>query len=261
MFIMAVVFGVLCGAVAHVAHAKPVDPADSIEIVGGSKVSASDPIAATTVGLSDGNTLCTASLIDDDIAVTAAHCVDGVDMASLEILYGTSILTSKAKKARVLGALANPGWQGDASSGVDEHDIAVVRFEGGLPKGYAKAKILEDSSGVRAGDSVTLAGYGITNAASQAGAGVLRKVDVTVVNPDLGKTEIVFDQSSGHGACHGDSGGPAFVKQGSSLLLLGLTNRGYPDDAPDDCLEQSVYTKISAYLNWIQSAVSTLRKS
>src|SRR5258708_1675351 len=68
-----------------VAHAAPLPQTDeSIEIVGGSKVSASDPIASTTVGLSDGEALCTASLIDDDIAVTAAHCVDGANLDSLE---------------------------------------------------------------------------------------------------------------------------------------------------------------------------------
>ncbi len=180
------------------------------------------------------------------------------DVSNMYIMLGTDINSASAKVLQVTGAVVNPGWQGAASTGVDQSDIAVVQVGGGFPAGYSPATVFTDLSSLKKGENVILAGYGITNAKTKAGAGVLRKTEVTIADPNLGNTEIVFDQTNGHGACHGDSGGPAFINQGGKLLLLGLTNRSYPDSAPDDCEHQAVYTKIAAYSDFITQAEGTL---
>lgn len=247
--------GVMSLAVGLSARGAPL----SVFIVGGDVVKASDPVSLSTVALLAGDALCTASLIADDIAVTAAHCVDGTDPSDMQLAFGLDVLSGDPQTVQVVSALANPGYAGEASTGKDQHDIAIVRFQGGIPKGYQVAKIMEDTSSLKKGSSVILAGYGITDATTHKGAGVLRKTEVKVLNAKFGQTEIEFDQTGGSGACHGDSGGPAFFQQGSELLLLALTNRGFPDNAPDDCMHDSVYTKISAYGDWIQSAEVQLR--
>jgi secreted trypsin-like serine protease len=81
---------------------------------------------------------------------------------------------------------------------------------------------------------------------------------VRVVDSRPGKTEMIMDQTHGSGACHGDSGGPAFVKSGRTISLAGLTNRGYPDRAPDDCAHQVVYTKVPSYQRWIRASEKKL---
>lgn len=232
-------------------------------IIGGTVVTASDPVASTTVLVTDGNFICTGSIIDQDMVVTAAHCV-AAPADTLRIVFARDLNNSVSKSdvLPITGYLANPGWQGEASQGVDQHDIAVIHLNGTLPAGYKPATLLsaQASAALKKGDATELAGYGITNAQTQDGAGTLREVGVKILK-QIGTTEVVLDQRSGHGACHGDSGGPAFVKVGGQLQLWGVTNRGYPDNAPDDCVHYAVYTRIEAYADWIAQAASQLRTS
>jgi secreted trypsin-like serine protease len=228
-------------------------------IVGGTLVDANDPVASTTVLVTDGNYICTGSIIDVDLVVTAAHCV-AAPAENLRIVFVRDINAGQIDKSNVLpisNYVANPGWQGENSSGVDQHDIALIRVVGALPAGYHPATLLSAaaSSAIRKGDMAELAGYGITNATSQDGAGTLREVSVKV-SKQLGQTEVVLDQRNGKGACHGDSGGPAFANG----QLWGVTNRGYPDNAPDDCKEYAVYTRISAYADFLSQAAAQLRQ-
>lgn len=231
-------------------------------IVGGQTVSADDVIAATTVMVTDGNFICTGSIIAQDIVVTAAHCT-AAKAEDLRIVFARQMpddLTTVTDTVHAIyGFVANPGWQGESSTGPDQHDIAIIRFKGDLPSGYSVAQLLPADEALTKGETVTLAGYGITNAETQDGAGLLRKVDVQIAKK-LGKTEEVLDQTEGAGACHGDSGGPAFVTLNGQLLLWGVTNRGYPDNAPDDCVHESVYTRITAYTDFINQAAQQLRQ-
>jgi secreted trypsin-like serine protease len=125
--------------------------------------------------------------------------------------------------------------------------------------------LLQDNSALKNGTIVTHAGYGITDGSADAqasgddGAGVLREVDTTIAQAPYGKTEVEMEQHHGKGACHGDSGGPAFLKAADgSLQLFGVTSRG-PADQPDDCATYGIYSNILAHLDFIQSATSELR--
>jgi len=228
-------------------------------IIGGVEVSSSDPVAASTVALYDGSALCTGSIIAKDLVVTAAHCIP-TDAKTLKVYFRTDLYAA-GKSAKVVDAVVNPGYQGENSSGPDENDIALVRFSGNLPSGYAPATLLPERDTLRNGETVTLAGYGINEAQTSNGAGVLRRVDVTISNASFGKTEVLFDQTAGKGACHGDSGGPAFATIQSKLYLFGVTNRGYPDDAPDDCAHQAVYTNIISQMTFLNSAANKMGSS
>jgi secreted trypsin-like serine protease len=241
--------------------------ADSVgtEIIGGTPVTADESVAKSTVLLTDGNYICTGSILDSDIVVTAAHCISS-PAENIRVVFSLSLdssgISGFAEKpvGQVIAAVAHPGWEGENSYGVDQHDIGLIRFSGGLPQGYQPAALLsaQESQQLSKGTEVILAGYGITNAQTQEGAGVLREVSVNIKG-QLGKTEVVLDQHQGKGACHGDSGGPAFVNENGQLLLWGITNRGYPDNAPDDCRHFSVYTRIQAYADWINTTVTQLR--
>jgi secreted trypsin-like serine protease len=240
-------------------------------IVGGDEVAANDPIAATTVFISgqedEGTYFCSGSLIDQDMVVTAAHCVQGAIDGSLRIIFtrqvtfgadGTPTLTDASPEVhQVYGSVFNPQYDPNYT-GVDQHDIAIIRFKGNLPDGYKTATMLNASVALTANETVTLAGYGTTQPDGSDAGGELRKVDVQIASM-LGKTEVVLDHSQGKGACFGDSGGPAFVTTSGQLLLWGLTNRAYPDDV-SDCAHQSVYTRITAYSDFVSSSEASLKQ-
>lgn len=235
------------------------------DIVGGDEVAPTDDIAHTTVALyqqssPESGALCTATLIAKNIALTAAHCVEhGVD--HMAIITGENIDSpSERNVLRVVDAEISKQWNERNLAGQDAGDIALIRFEGKLPKGYHTAHLLSEKVTLQKGDQVVLAGYGITNASKKTGAGTLRKTEVSVQDPQFGKTEILLDQRKGSGACHGDSGGPAFVESNGKYYLMGVTSRGYPVTAPDDCRHEVVYTRVNAYRGWISQTTKELRK-
>lgn len=233
------------------------------EIVGGVSVADGDATERSVVALyqrgEQGGALCSATLIGKDVALTAAHCVsDGP--SERVVIFGTDVRADAEDARRVVAAEIPSLWKEPHREDHDFGDIAVIRFEGSLPKGFKAARLAPRTLTLDKGDTVTLAGYGITSARSRKGAGVLRKTQVSVIEPEFGKTEMIFDQRDGTGACHGDSGGPAFVVHGKTSYLVGVTNRSYPDGAPDNCKQEVVYTRVMAYRAWISSAVADLHQ-
>lgn len=236
-------------------------------IIGGVSVPTSDVIASTTVAIvsqqDQGMALCTGSLIDTDLVVTAGHCV-GPSPSKMLVVFRQNLNDTAGAVIQVAGYVQDPNY-GNGTNDQDMDDIALIRFEGGLPAGYQTAKLLSDPSLLKDGMTITLAGYGITNgdptaqASGDDGAGTLRKVNTTILQAPYGKTEVLVDQSKGKGACHGDSGGPAFVTAADgSLQLFGVTSRG-PANQPDNCATAGIYTNILAHLDFIQSATQELR--
>lgn len=232
-------------------------------IVGGMNVAANDPIQRSTAAMyspssnGPGGSLCTASLIAPNMAVTAAHCVQG-DSYSPVMIFGNDVRSPQSVRRPITGEIVNPAY--GKKRGMDQGDIALVKFGGGLPPGFKPAS-LDSNDSVAKGERAILAGYGVSNARTKEGAGILRKTEVAVANPRTGKSEMIFDQSHGHGACHGDSGGPAYFKRGGKMILGGVTNRSYPNTAADDCAHKVVYTKIASYRPWIEKGEAALNRA
>jgi len=231
-------------------------------IVGGKSVSANEWIAKTVVALvsvsNQGEALCTASLVAPDLAVTAAHCVTNpghVPVTGLGLIFNTDVKKADASSIRRIDhALVPAEWRAGGTASRNTFDVALVHFAGGLPTGYQPSDLLPRDQSFSVGEKVELAGYGITNARTNAGAGRLRKTTVAVLNPQFSATEVSFDQSQGGGACHGDSGGPAFIVKKSHPYLFGITSRG-----TGNCDQDVIYTKIASYWDWFHQAASLLR--
>jgi secreted trypsin-like serine protease len=243
------------------------ETADTQEIIGGAPVSATDPIVPSTVGivsLQSGGVICTGSLIAANMVLTAAHCTEE-DPRNLAILFSTKIPQTqeeadKAQVRQVVAGRTSPLWPklrpGQKSNW---GDIAILRFAGALPQGYKPAKLLADPSQLKKGQVVTLAGFGLIDGRRQIDTDVLRKVDVSLADPKFSQSEVMFDQRAKKGACHGDSGGPAFARVKGELVLFGVTSRGY-NDPLDTCEGFSIYTNASTYVSWIKSTIDALNK-
>ncbi len=175
-------------------------------------------------------------------------------------------------------------YEDSATKTTDLHDIALIQLEGVIPAGYRPATQLQNADLLKKGALVTMAGFGITLVQATninekkfpnlekaiengdivcdqpevgekqhcykiefKGDDDLRMTNAPIESEDPGaKSEIILDESNGHGTCVGDSGGPAFLQLDGVYYYFGITSRG-----SYACDGYGVYTNILYYADWI----------
>ena len=238
-------------------------------ILGGQDATGTEAFASSVVALYDVEVgaLCTASILNEQYLVTAAHCVAS-QAKSLRVVFGLDLTDEKAELVirQVTAYRTSPGWESNSEAEKNTGDIAIVKFTGGLAPGFKAATLLKSVDSMKTGDTVLLAGYGASKVDLSTGegnhteSGKLRWVDgIKIEDAKFSETEVLLNQNDGRGACHGDSGGPAYIKVGDQLQLWGVTSRGNMDPQ-DSCQKFSVYTNILAHTKWIEAAVNALTK-
>ena len=229
----------------------------SPEIVGGSEVTRQNPIAKSIVALvselSDGRqALCTATILDSQSILTAAHCVDEKPV-KMSVVFSSRVQGVRPEDVREATTFSqNPRWK---SSKGQLGDLAVVHFEGGLPSGYQPVTLVAKSGELEKGREVLLAGYGVTNGDSHTGSGVLRQT-VSQVMGLKSKTQTITDGRKSS-VCFGDSGGPGFIKEGNFYVQWGVAN----SVMNSSCNEASIHTNVLSYEKWIKSTALRLEKN
>lgn len=267
---------------------------ESSAIIAGDLVSANDAITKNIVGIysqtegQPGGAICTGSLLPGNLVLTAAHCVDDY----MAIVFANQFSAAEKTVLPVDRVQISPYWKTRQNEAKDTGDIALLHFVGKIPAGYVPAALLTDQSALKNGVPVLLAGYGankvvltpidattypdligsiqagkvvcddymkLTNCSesNMTGSGILRKTTVKIANTSYSQTEILLDQRPGTGACHGDSGGPAYVTVKGKLYLWGVTSRG-AYDAKNDCSQYSLYTNAYVYRTWLNAAAKVL---
>lgn len=226
-------------------------------IVGGSVVQHGDPIANSIVGLRIGVRptgeygACTGTILSNNLILTAAHCVvdkkyGQIPAEQIQIVFGKNLSDFNAPYI-VPWIVAVDGRYNNLQGRV-ANDLALLAFNGNLPQGFKPVKIDDVTNDVFVGDTLILAGYGVTNGFNDTGSGTLRRTEVPVWYFN-GGTEIVVDQRYGRGACRGDSGGPAFIQRGSELHYVGVTSRG-----AQLCNEHGIYTSAIDMVDFVNEA-------
>lgn len=210
----------------------------SAPISGGSEVPAGSAVARSTVmftsASSGGEHGCSATILDDAHALTAAHCTFGLeDVADPVLMFAVRFAPDAAMRPVTDGFAPTDGFT---------EDIAVLVFAGGLPEG-AEPVVLAPKLILADGDSVTHAGYGVT-ASGAPDRGTLRSSEGRFdgSHPEVDARYVTI----GAGVCSGDSGGPDFVTVGGNARQLGVHVTG-------DCASWSVSTDVRRYVDWIES--------
>lgn len=222
--------------------------------------------------------LCTGNLIGNGLVLTAGHCANVNNPTKMVVFFGTDLheIELQAHQGHhenirhVLKVIRHENYkinQGNDAKSSD--DISLIRFEGSAPDGFKFVPVATSlqASLLNAGASLTLAGYGLSafkmdqktgQKLESAGAGVLREVSgIKVLSVLESLQEITLDQSEGHGACHGDSGGPAYLTDpvSKTSYLVGVTSRG-----SGNCDQTAVYTGVIGYESWIkQNSIEVMR--
>jgi len=180
-------------------------------IVGG----ADTPPGGAVMVLNAVGGVCTGIVLAPDAVLTAGHCAAGPH--ALRVHYrgtdGAPVLVEVAARA------VHPGYDpGAVAKRRRSIDLALVRTAEPLPPRFAPATL--GAAQARAGESLTLAGYGASRPGDPRSTGTFRSVAVPVVEP-YGPSGILLwlQGSQGAGACQGDSGGPVTGADGAVLAV------------------------------------------
>lgn len=243
-------------------------------IIGGQEItSPNDPIASSTVILYNDTTkgICTGSLINDQLILTAAHCVpealgkyyaiftqqwSGIKKENIRLI--TKGIVHPTYKTTQENLKRSPGY-GIPTTPVtiakNIADLAILKFSGGLPTGYKPVYFLTQMNYLKNNSVITLAGFGANQGITKQGLGTLRKAETTIFNSSYSQTEILTDEKHNRGSCNGDSGGPAFVLINGVYYFWGIASLGLSNN----CNEYGVYTNALVYLKWLQESAKTLK--
>ncbi|XP_043206124.1 serine protease 33-like [Amphibalanus amphitrite] len=242
-------------------------------IVGGSEVPyGAFPWQAEIKVLQDGYRThqCGGAVISQQYILTAAHCVvthnkddymvilGDHDLANLDPLESTFFIEK---------ILVHPGY----NRATKKHDIALLKLRPNLRKQSTynektRPVCLPEASVPRPGTECVVTGWGLMDPNDDASLSTsLRAAMVSIIAEKECASDAVYGTKkhfSGDGmmcagylrggvdACKGDSGGPLACKIDGRFQLVGVVSWG------DSCAQANkpgVYTRVSQYMDWIQS--------
>jgi MYXO-CTERM domain-containing protein len=221
--------------------------------------------------------MCSSTLIAPDVVLLAAHCVDfeyyeqmsGMQFDDVDIVF--------SRTADLSGYAGMPGteWPADAVFAWDvaaHPEFSMQTMQGGLAENFDIALMFLDeavldvepallpteaeATALVEGAVVEIVGWGqqTSDQTPPSGTVGIKMAGTSVVGAIAAHEFQVGVAVDDVRKCHGDSGGPSYLKvdgTGNSMRLVGVTSHAYDQT---DCRETGgVDTRVDHYLDWIDA--------
>lgn len=248
----------------------------------------------------EDSSICTATLVAPDVALTAAHCVDAVGPDKTYALFATQPLCEAARKGRLAkGRVAtiriHPNYSKDrvkafrpGSTVIDRDglgDLALVKLTMPAPAPYQPIELVQSPVQWTGAGPYVVAGFGWDSSQGRTDdnpvlrttwLAPLRTIEMDamkrllhtaterqnfdrVFDRSSGAEFIYLNQSDGRGLCHGDSGGPAFLRLGGRVVQVGVTSQVFALDQKKECEWLALSTNVYFHHAWLEQTFAELR--
>jgi secreted trypsin-like serine protease len=207
------------------------------------------PVVMIVGARGNRGTLCTGTALTRDLVLTAAHCVaEGRHR----------VIPSIGSAATTIGAIAlHPRYDPQSyARGRVTADVALIKLAAPLPDHISPVALAAEGEVVAVGDRLLIAGFGVTVEGKDASTGLVRVATLVVTGrPGTLQIRLVDPATRGErfglGACTGDSGGPAFRKNGDKLTVMGVISWSTGPADSEGCGGMTGVTPLTLYRAWI----------
>lgn len=164
---------------------------------------------------------CSAAVIARDVVLTAAHCVAGLADTRAHYRDGSGAPTL----IEVAAIAVHPEFHANAIKTRERSiDLALVRLTKPLPARFDPVTLAASTQ--TEGETLTLAGFGVTQPDAPATSGVLRRVALSVRAPTSRILMWATGAEGRAGACTGDSGAPVFDADNRLAAIVAWASNG-----------------------------------
>lgn len=232
-------------------------------MVGGAPPAADGVGRSVVMILGSYGTACTATVVARDLLLTAAHCVQpGADYKLVGSESG-----QEPELKNIVRIERDPQFDLQRLFGhLATADVALLKLEQPLPARIPPARIDAEGETVAVGDTLMVAGFGVTVRGDGRTGGTVRAAAL-VVTGHPGPLQIRLydprtrDESAGLGACAGDSGAPAFREADGTLSIVGVVSWSTGPKLSAGCGGLTGITPLMRYRAWIVDTARTLGSS
>ncbi len=229
---------------------EPWDPPDELlenmplGIVGGMSTSGWPAVGAYLIN--GGYGLCTATLVDPEVLLTAAHCIDGAGPNDLFYVGSNINNASWNDLYEIEDAFDHPQYNPNSNN---PHDVAVLLLRDPITDIDPIPVNTAPFTNQWIGDWFHYVGYGSNTTYSGSGAGQKREADIQVY--DYYTYEYIH-YSNNTNTCAGDSGGPGLVDLGGQWYVAGVNSSVFATQHGEDpCHGGGFEMRVDAELSFL----------